>query len=56
MRGGRMRQSCEIALGEARETLANRETAEAIGYIPRIGTDVRTRLDHIIGMLVKLVH
>ena len=54
-RGGRRRQAYEIALGEARETLANLETAEAIGYIPRVGADVRTRLDHIIATLVDLV-
>lgn len=54
-RGGRRRQSYEIALGEAHETLANLETAEAIGYIPRVGPDVRKLLDQIIGTLVKLV-
>ncbi len=36
LRGGRRRQSYDIALGEARETLANLEAAEAIGYIASI--------------------
>jgi four helix bundle protein len=54
-RGGRRRLSYEHALGEARETLANLETAEAIGYISKIETHVRKRLDHIIGTLVNLV-
>ncbi len=55
LRGGRRRQSYEIALGEARETLANLETAEAIGYILHVGPDVRKRLDHIIGTLVNVI-
>jgi four helix bundle protein len=54
-RGGRRRLSHEHALGEARETLANLEAAEAIGYIASIETHVRKRLDHIIGTLVNLV-
>ena len=54
-RGGRRRQSYDYALGEARETLANLEAAEAIGYIAKIETHVRKRLDHIIGALVNLV-
>jgi four helix bundle protein len=54
-RAGRRRQSYDYALGEARETLANLEAAEAIGYIPQIEAHVRERLDHIIGTLVNLV-
>ncbi len=54
-RGGRRCHSYDNALGEARETLANLETAEAIGYIAKIETHVRKRLDHIIGTLVNLV-
>lgn len=55
LRGGRRRQSYDYALGEARETLANLEAAEAIGYIPNVEPQVRKRLDHIIGTLVNLV-
>jgi four helix bundle protein len=55
LRAGRRRQSYDYALGEARETLANLETAEAIGYLPGIEDGVRQRLDHIIGTLVNLV-
>jgi four helix bundle protein len=55
LRAGRRRQSYDYALGEARETLANLETAEAIGYLPSIEAGVRQRLDHIIGTLVNLV-
>ena len=55
LRAGRRRQSYEYALGEARETLANLEAAEAIGYIPRVEAQLRERLNHIIGKLVNLV-
>jgi four helix bundle protein len=55
LRGCRRRLSYEYALGEARETLANLETAEAIGYLPSIEAQLRQRLDHIIGTLVNLV-
>ena len=51
---GRRRQSYEYALGEARETLANLEVAEAIGYITSVDGLVRRRLDHIIGTLIRL--
>ena len=51
LRGGRRRQSYEYALGEARETLANLETAEAAGFQPLL----RNRLNHIVGTLVNLV-
>ena len=55
LRAGRRRQSYDYALGEARETLANLEAAEAIGYLPSIDAQLRQRLDHIIGTLVNLV-
>jgi four helix bundle protein len=55
LRAGRRRQSYDYALGEARETLANLETAVAIGYVSSIEPRVRQRLDHIIGTLVNLV-
>ena len=55
LRAGRRRQAYEIALGEARETLANLEAAEAIGYVPPIDVELRRRFDHIIGTLVNLV-
>ena len=55
LRAGRRRQSYDYALGEARETLANLEAAQAIGYLPSIDAQLRQRLDHIIGTLVNLV-
>ena len=55
-RGGLRRIRYENALGSARETLANLEAAEAVGYIDAVPGDLRDRFDHIIGVLVKLVH
>jgi len=55
LRGGLQRQSYDHALAEARETLANLEAAEAIGYLPCVDAAMRNRLNHIIGTLVNLV-
>ena len=55
-RAGRRRQAYEIALGEARETLAGLEAAHAIGYVASIDGSVRRQFDHIIGTLVNLTH
>jgi four helix bundle protein len=54
-RGGRRRNTYEIALGEARETRACLEAAEAIGYVPKIAPELLDRLDHVIATLVKVV-
>jgi len=43
------------ALGSARETSACFDLAYILDYVPRTNeTDVRQRLDHVIGVLVKL--
>ena len=55
-RGGRRRVRYDDALGSARETLANLEASQAVGYIREIDPRLRNRLDHIIGTLVKLVY
>jgi len=55
LRGGLQRQSYDHALAEARETLANLEAAEAIGYLAAVEPAMRDRLNHIIGTLVSLV-
>ena len=54
-RGGRRRNSYDIALGEARETLAGLEVAEAVGYVRGLEAPLRRQFDHIIGTLVRLV-
>ena len=53
-RGGTRRARYENARGSARESWANLEVAEAIGYV-RIDAVIRGRFDHIIGTLVRLV-
>lgn len=55
-RGGTKRARYENALGSARETLANLEVAEAIGYVGPLEPVVRERFDQIIGTLVMLVY
>ena len=54
-RGGRRRNTYEIALGEARETRACLEAADAIGYVPQVAPELLDRLDHVIATLVKVV-
>ena len=54
-RGGRRRNTYEIALGEARETRACLEAAEAIGYIDRVSPELKDKLDRVIATLVKVV-
>jgi four helix bundle protein len=53
--GGTRRQRHRDALGSARETLANLEAAEALGYIEPMSDEQRNRFNHIIGTLVKLM-
>jgi four helix bundle protein len=54
-RAGRRRNAYDIALGEARETLACLHTALAIGYIVGIAPSLQSKLDQIIGTLVNLL-
>jgi four helix bundle protein len=54
-RGGRRRNTYEIALGEMRETRACLEAAEAIGYVPCIAPELKDKLDRVIATLVKVV-
>ena len=53
VRGGNRRQRRLTALGSAREVVACLDVAEALGYAS-IDAGVRNRLDHIIGVLVRL--
>jgi four helix bundle protein len=52
---GRRRARYQDALGSARETLANLDASEAVGYLRSIDPVLRNRLNHIIGALVRLV-
>ena len=51
--GGNRRQRRLTALGSAREIGACLDVAEALGYAT-VDAPVRNRLDHVIGVLVKL--
>ena len=53
VRGGNRRQRRLTALGSAREVGACLDVAEALGYAS-VDAGVRSRLDHVIGVLVKL--
>jgi four helix bundle protein len=52
-RGGRRRNTHEIALGEAEETRTALEVAEAAGYIAGVAPKLLDRLAHVIGTLWK---
>jgi four helix bundle protein len=55
LRGGRRRNTYDIALGEAKETRTILETAEAAGYIRSVEPHVMARLRQIIGTLINVV-
>ena len=55
VRGGRRRNAYEIALGEARETRACLQVAEAIGYVSPVPPELHDKLDRVIATLVKVV-
>jgi four helix bundle protein len=54
-RGGRRRNTYEIALGEAREIRACLQVAEAAGYVARLAPELLDKLDRVIATLVKVV-
>ena len=54
-RGGKRRHCYDLALGEAREVVANLEVAAAIGYLPSIDAGLRRQLNQIIGTLVNII-
>ena len=43
------------ALGSLREVLACFEVAAALGYVPEVEPELRSRFDHVLGTLVRLV-
>ena len=53
--GGHRRQRYMTALGSAREVLACLETGHVMGYSEVVGTEARSRLDQVIGTLVRIV-
>jgi four helix bundle protein len=54
-RGGNRIARYHTALGSLREVLACLEVASAMGYVPEVGAELRSRFDHIIGTFVRLV-
>jgi len=53
--GGNRKQRYHTALGSAGEVLACYDTAEAMGYIDSVSTEMRGRVDHVIGTLVNVL-
>jgi len=54
-RGGRRRNTYEIALGEARETRACLHAAEAAGYLKSVAPELLDKLDRVIATLAKVL-
>jgi four helix bundle protein len=54
-RGGNRAARYHTALGSMRETLACLEVAVALGYIAGVDAGVRSRIERVIGTLVRLV-
>ena len=55
VQGGNRRLRYATALGSAREVLACLETGHMMGYCGTVDGDTRSRLDHVIGTLVRIV-
>jgi len=55
VQGGNRRLRYATALGSAREVLACLETGHMMGYCGTVDSDMRSRLDHVIGTLVRIV-
>ena len=53
--GGNRRMRYATALGSAREVLACLETGHVMGYCDTVHDTTRSRLDHVIGTLVRIV-
>ena len=54
-RAGRRRNAYDIALGEARETRACLQVAEAAGYVKQVDAVLLDKLDRVIATLFKVV-
>jgi hypothetical protein len=53
--GGNRKLRYHTALGSSGEVLAVYDTAEAMAYIDPVGSEVRSRVDHVIGTLVNVL-
>ena len=54
-RAGRRRNAYDIALGEARETRACLQVAEAAGYVMKVDAALLDKLDRVVATLFKVV-
>jgi len=52
--GGTRRERYRSALGSARETLSNLQTAEAFGYVGALPEEVMAGMNRVIGTLVRV--
>ena len=52
--GGTRRERYRSALGSARETLSNLQTAEAFGYVRALPEEVVAGMNQVIGTLVRV--
>ena len=53
--GGTRMQRFQTALGSARESKSCLDVAAALGYC-QVPTDLITRMDRVVGMLVRLIY
>ncbi len=53
-RGGTRRARYDSALGSARETVANLQVAEAMGYVGALDAGLMDRFDRVMATLFKL--
>ena len=53
--GGNRKMRYHTALGSSDEVMACYDTAEAMEYIDPVGTEVRGRVDHVIGTMVNVL-
>ncbi len=54
-RGGTRRTRYDSALGSTRETLANLQVAEALGYVGTLDTDLLDCFDRVAATLFRLI-
>ena len=52
--GGTRRERYRSALGSARETLSNLQTAEAFGYVGALPSELLAPMNQVIGTLVRV--
>jgi four helix bundle protein len=54
-RGRNRHARYQTSVSEVREVLACLEVAGALGYLPEVTPELRSRFDHVIGTLVNVI-